>query len=275
MILSFKENVVIITGASSGIGRELAFQLAKQGANLVLASRNEQRLNEVAEKCFSLGGKAIVVAADVAKEQECKVIIDKTIAQYGRIDTLINNAGFGGRGQFIEQANLDNFHKIMDVNYWGAVYCTRYALPHILRTKGRIVGVSSLLGKFAMAGNTAYSSSKFAMAGFFDALRLELRKTGVSVTMIYPGYVITEFAENMVQVDGTRVGEKGKKFYFEKLMKSDQCARIIIKAMACRRRQVVMTFYGVLATWLNLIVPSLLDPILCWFSRWNKSRLEL
>jgi len=273
--MSFKENVVIITGASSGIGRDLALQLAKQGAYLVLASRNEPRLNEVAEKCSNLGGRAIVVAADVSKEAECKVIIDKTIAEYGRIDTLINNAGFGGRGQFIEQTNLDNFHKIMDVNYWGAVYCTRYALPHILKTKGRIVGVSSLLGKFSMAGNTAYSSSKFAMAGFFDALRLELRKTGVNVTMIYPGYVITEFAENMVQPDGTRVGERGKKFYFEKLMKPAQCAKIIIKAMACRRRQVVMTPYGVFATWLNLLAPSLLDPMLCWFSRWNKNRLEL
>ncbi|MFH1361704.1 MAG: SDR family oxidoreductase, partial [bacterium] len=167
--MSFKENVVIITGASSGIGREMAYQLASLGANLVLAARNEARLNEIAQKCQSLGSKTLVVKTDVADEAQCKNLIDKTVSSFGRIDTLINNAGFGIRGKFEEQPSLDNFHKVMDVNYWGAVYCTRFALPHILKTRGRIVGVSSLLGKFAMAGNTAYSSSKFAMAGFFDA----------------------------------------------------------------------------------------------------------
>ncbi|PIS28841.1 short chain dehydrogenase [Candidatus Saganbacteria bacterium CG08_land_8_20_14_0_20_45_16] len=271
--MSFKENVVIVTGASSGIGHELALQLARQGAFLSLAARNEERLNKIAESCKSLGARVLVVKTDVADEAQCKNLIDKTLAEYSRIDTLINNAGFGIRGQFSQQPNLENFHKVMDVNYWGAVYCTRYALPHILQTKGRIVGISSLLGKLAMAGNSAYSSSKFALVGFFDSLRLELRKTGVTVTTIYPGYVVTEFAENMIQLDGTRVGERGRKFYLGWIMKADRCASLIIQVVDKRKRYLIMTFYGVLGTWLSFFSPRLLDAITCWVSWWNKKRV--
>ncbi|OGC14865.1 short chain dehydrogenase [candidate division WOR-1 bacterium RIFOXYC2_FULL_37_10] len=258
----FKNKVIIITGASSGIGKELALQLASQGALLVLASRKEELLSPITNQCHELGGKAIAIKTDVACEDQCKNLIDKTIEAFGKIDILINNAGFGIRGNLEEQKDLKLFKYLMDVNYYGAVYCTRFSLPYLKKTKGQIIGVSSILGKIATKGNTAYSSSKFAMVGFFDALRLELKEFGIDVTMIYPGMVITGFVNRMLQPDGSLIGKDGDKFYSKDMMSTQKCAQIIINAIRKRKRQVIMTWYGVLGVWLNLIAPSLLDFIL-------------
>lgn len=258
---NFENNVVIITGASSGIGEELALQLAAYGAWLVLASRNVERLERLVSICRDRGGKALVVATDVANEDQCRNMIEKAVTEYGRIDTLIANAGYGIGGLFQDHDNLESFKSVMDVNLMGSVYCAFHALPHIKRTKGRIVGVSSILGKVAVWGHPSYSASKFAMAGFFDNLRNELAGTGVSVTMIYPGMTATNFAGNVVQADGTTLGEDGRKIYDDKTMTTSTCARHIIKAMAKRKREIILTGLGRFAVIVNKFFPGLLDRI--------------
>lgn len=271
--LKFENKVIIITGSSSGIGKELALQLAEQGAFLALASRKNELLQEVIKQCEKLGGKAIAVKTDVACEDQCRDLVEKTIETFGKIDILINNAGFGIKGNFEDQKDLKLFRYLMDVNYYGGVYCTKYSIPYLKITKGQIVGISSVLGKLAIGGSAAYSSSKFAMAGFFDALRLELKESGIGITMIYPGMVVTGFTERMIKLDGTLLGPDGKKVYTDKMMSTQKCAQIIIKAIQKRKRQVIMTWYGVLGTWLNLVAPQLLDFLLLLVSKTHIKRI--
>jgi short-subunit dehydrogenase len=269
----FKENAVIITGASSGIGKELAFLLASEGALVALAARNTVRLEEIASKCTELGGKALVVTTDVSDEGQCRNLIDTTVAEFGRIDTLINNAGYGLRGRLDEMPNLERFKGVIDTNLLGSVYCTYYALPHIKRTKGRIVAISSVSGKIGTPENTAYCASKFAMGGFFDSLRLELKEDGVSVTVVYPGFVVTEFAERIMKPDGTLVGEDGKKVYTRYTMTAKTCARIIRDAAANRRRSLVLTPEGRFGVWLNNHLPGIADRIIISHFRARKKKL--
>jgi len=252
-----KDNVIIITGASSGIGKELAFQLAKQKTLLALASRDIKRLNEVAEECKSLGTKVISVQTDVADKDQCKNLIEKTLSEFGRIDTLINNAGISMSAKFEEIKDLDVFRKIMDVNYLGSVYCTYYALPYLKKSKGRIVGISSLTGLVGVPTRTGYAASKHAMRGFYDSLRIELMNTGVSVTMIYPGFVTSEVRERALGIDGNPVGKSH--LDESKIMSTEECARQIINAAAKRKRELVMTPKGKLGLWIKLIAPKLID----------------
>ena len=270
----FFDNVVIITGASSGIGRELAHQLAAEGARLALASRNAARLEEVAVECRELGGTAMAVPTDIGDETRCKSLIDATVAEYGRIDTLINNAGYGMQGKLEDLPDLNGFRALINANLLGSVYCTYYALPHIMRTKGRIVAVSSVSGKIGSPGNTAYCASKFGMAGFFDSLRLEMKQHDVSVTVIYPGFVVTEFAERVVKPDGTPVGEAGRKMYTKYMMSAKTCASIIIGATAERRRSAVLSFEGKIGVWMNNNFPGIVDSIIFSFFKARKKRLE-
>jgi short-subunit dehydrogenase len=257
----FKENVVIITGASSGIGRELAHQLADQGAWLALAARNAERLTEVAARCRGRGGKAITVATDVGQRAQCQSLIEQTVHEYGRIDTLINNAGISMWARFDETEDLSFFESIMQVNYLGSMYCTYYALPYLKQSKGRIVGISSLAGKGGVPTRSGYAASKHAMAGFFDTLRIELAVDGVSVTMIYPGFVATEVRERAFGGDGKPIGKSPVRE--SQVMTVETCARLILAAAAKRKRELVMTLRGKAGMWLRLIVPGLVDCITC------------
>jgi len=257
MTAPFRDNVVIITGASVGIGREMALQLADQGAWLALAARSAPQLEEVAEECRQRGGRAMVVGTDVADEQQCKALIDATLAEYGRLDTLINNAGITLTARFDEMRTLEPFDTVMRVNYLGSVYCTHYALPHLKEAKGRIVGVASLTGKFGVPERTGYAASKHAMAGFFDSLRIELAGSGVTVTMVYPSYVATGVRRQGLGADGKPTDND--RTNPDRIMQVDTCARLVIKAAAARRRQLVMTAKGKFGQWLRLIAPGLVD----------------
>ena len=254
---ALKDNVTIITGASTGIGEELAYQLAQQGAQLVLSARRLAELNRVAEKARSFGGKVITVSADVAKSEECKKIIDAAITEFGRIDTLINNAGMTMWAKFADIKDISMLERIMQVNYMGAVYCTHYALPHLVASKGRLVGVASLTGLVGVPTRTGYAASKHAMRGFFDSLRIELVDDGVSVTMIYPGFVATGIRENATGADGkpARIDPVNK----DDAMSAEECADIIVRALETRKREVVMTMKGKLGQWLKLIAPGVID----------------
>ncbi len=257
--MDFRENVVIITGASSGIGKALALLLAGRGAFLSLAARNEERLDKVAQLCRQQGGKAIAVPTDVSDEAACKTLVEKTVAAYGRIDTLVNNAGISMWVPFTQIEDLSMFERIMRVNYLGSVYCTYYALPYLQKTGGRLVAVSSLTGKTGVPTRTAYAASKHAMAGFFDSLRVELMDSKVSVTVIYPGFVATEVRERALGADGRPLGKSH--LDESNVMSAEQCAQQIADAIAKRKRELVMTARARIGLWLKLIAPGMVDKI--------------
>jgi short-subunit dehydrogenase len=254
-----RENVVILTGASSGIGRAVALQLAGQGAWLSLAARDEGRLAEVAAECRQRGTRAIGVKTDVAVDGDCRNLIERTVGEYGRIDTLINNAGISMWTPFDQVQDLSILDNIMRVNYLGAVYCTHYALPHLKQTRGRIVAVSSLAGKNGVPTRSGYAASKHAMVGFFDSLRIELMETGVSVTVIYPGFVTSEIRERAYGADGRPLGKSPVRE--AEVMSAEECALIMVRAIARRKREEVMTLRGKLGLWLKLIAPGLVDKV--------------
>ena len=255
----FRENVIVITGASSGIGRQLALLLSEYGAWLALASRNKEKLNEVSELCLQRGGKVITIPTDVADQTMCQNLIESTVKEYGRIDTLINNAGLGMSSRFDELQDLTIFEKVFRVNFYGCVYCTYYALPYLKKTGGRVVGISSLRGRFPSAIADAYGPSKHAMAGFLDCLRIELAGSGVSVTTIFPGWVSTGISSRRLNADGSLAGNVLR--HEKNAMSVNKCAQKIIKAVANRKREVVMTMQGKFGLWVRLLLPGLVDQI--------------
>jgi short-subunit dehydrogenase len=255
---TFREKTVIVTGASSGIGKALTLQLADEGAWLALAAREVQRLDAMVLECQQRGGKAIAIPTDVADESQCCTLIQRTQETYGRIDMLVNNAGMAVVSKLEDLPDLHQFKQVMDVNFYGMVYCTYYALPYIKEAGGRIVNVSSLGGVMAIPFNTSYIASKFAVNGFSDSLRMELTQAGVSVTVICPYWVVTEFHERYLDKNGKPKGPAGRAIYTNKTMTSNRCAQIILKAARRRKREVLMG-PGRMVVWLKLIAPNLAD----------------
>ncbi len=255
---AFRDQTVIITGASAGIGRSLALLLAAQGANVAIAARRADRLEQLAEECQRAGGRVLAVPTDVADEAQCKELVEKTVAAFGGVDMLINNAGLAASALFGDFPDLCLFRHTVDVNFYGAVYCTYYALPYLKERRGRIVAVSSLGGKVTIPYNTPYCASKFAMHGFIESLRTELVPNGVSCTVVCPWWVATEFHEAQLDKNGVPRGRLGRAYYTRRTMTSEQCAQIVLQAALKRRREVLMG-PGTLAVWLRLLAPGLLD----------------
>jgi short-subunit dehydrogenase len=256
--------VVVITGASDGIGAEMARQLAaKEGAAngpgiaLVLAARNAAMLEAVAGECAALGARTLAVPTDVSMQDQCRRLVDAAVAQFGRIDVLVNNAGRSAHALFEEVEDLGWYEELMRVNLWGSVWCTHAALPHLLAARGSIVAVSSLAGLIGVPGRTAYGATKFAMTGFFEALRAELKGAGVSVTTAYPGVVATRIRYRGFNAAGQPLGMSGLKE--DGAMPVEQCAGLIIEGMNRRRREIVMTSKGMLGRFLKLIAPGLVE----------------
>ena len=256
----FSEKVIIITGASYGIGRQLALQFAGQGAWLALAARNAERLEEVSKECQQRGGRAIVIPTDIADQSQCKKLIESTVGNYGRIDTLINNAGFAVASRFDALHDLNLFEQVIRVNFLGSVYCTYYALPYLKETRGRLVGISSLRGKFPSATADGYGASKHAMAEFFESLRIELVHSGVSVTLIYPNWVSSGITSRAVRSDGSQTGEIS--IHEKGAMSVETCSQLIVEAVTKRKREIIMTLEGKIGLWLQLIAPKIFDRII-------------
>ena len=255
---TFRDNAVILTGASSGIGRALALQLAAQGAWLALAARDVDRLAEVERQCRSLGGRAITIPTDVSDESQCRNLVDCAVKDFGRLDTLINNAGISMWARFDEMETLAPFEEMMRVNYLGAVYCTHYALPHLKRRGGRLVAVSSLAGRNGVPTRSGYAGSKHAMVGFFDSLRIELSGSGVSVTIVYPDFVTSEIRERAYGRDGRPLGKSPVRE--AEVMSAEECARLIVDAAGKRKRELLMG-RGPIGIWLKMLAPKLADNI--------------
>ena len=255
----FKNKSVIITGASSGIGKELALRLAGMGAKLTLAARNLSRLEDVVNQCRLLGCEANAVKADVSKKEDCNNIIDETVESFGGIDILVNNAGITMWAEFEKVTNLEALEKIMQVNFLGSMYMTHYALPELLKSKGQIVGVSSLTGKTGIPTRTVYAASKHAMAGFFDSLRIELKEKGVAVTMIYPGFVSTEVRERALNGDGIPLGKSPVQE--KQVMTVEECVRQMLPVIEKRKRELVMTTRAKVGLWLKMVAPEVTDNI--------------
>ena len=257
--MNLNSKVIIITGASSGIGKSLAIEFAKRGANLVLAARQFVTLCEIAqdiEKQYTI--KAIAVQCDVSIEDDCDHLIKQTLTTFGKIDVLVNNAGISMRALF-KDAGINVLKKVMDVNFWGTVYCTKYALPEILKTQGTIVGVSSIAGYKGLPGRTGYSASKFAMNGFLDVLRIENLHTGIHILTACPGFTASNIRNTALDKDGAQQGESTLEE--DKMMTSDEVAKIIADGVEKRARTLIMTSQGKLLVFLNKFLPRLVDKL--------------
>lgn len=257
--MSFAGQVVLITGASTGIGAELARQFAQTGARVVLAARDAQKLEAVATACRQSGAEALVVVTDVTDEAQCQRMVERSVQHFGRLDILVNNAGMSMSGLFEEITDLSIFEKLMRLNFLGSVWCTAFALPHLKQARGRVVAISSLTGLAGVPKRTAYAASKHAMAGFFDSLRVELDGSGVSVTVIYPGFVFSEINARAFSPDGTPFGDRAYKRRPGETMETAECCRLILGAVARRDRDLVMTWRGKIGRLLKLISPRLVD----------------
>ncbi|WP_332856210.1 SDR family oxidoreductase [Duganella sp. S19_KUP01_CR8] len=252
--------VIIITGSSDGIGAEMARQLARShggGVALVLAARNAAALEQVAADCAAAGAQTLVASTDVSVQAQCTALVAACVARFGRVDALINNAGRSAHALFEEVDNLAWYEELMKINLWGSVWCTHAALPYLKQSRGSIVAVSSLAGLVGVPGRTAYGASKFAMSGFFEALRAELKAAGVSVTIAYPGVVATQIRYRGYNAAGGALGSSSLKE--DKAMPVEECARLIVDGMQARRREVVMSAKGKLGRWMKLIAPGLVE----------------
>lgn len=252
-----RNKVVVITGASSGIGRALAIEFAGKGAKLSLGARRTELLEEL--KLELPQTEILISKTDVSEESDCRNLIENTVSHFGKIDVLINNAGISMRALF-EDLDLKVIRQLMDVNFYGTVYCSKYALPHLLKSKGSLVGVISIAGYVGLPGRTGYSASKFAIRGFLDTLRIENLKKGLHVLVAAPGFTASEVRKVALSNDGTQQGETPRDE--SKMMTAEECARHIVKAVEKRKRELILTFTeGKLTVFLGKFWPSLLDKL--------------
>ncbi len=251
-----KNKVLIITGASSGIGKGLVEEALHRGAMVVLAARNKDAMQEIVKD--SSPGKYLIVPTDVRIEADCRRLIQQTVEHFGRIDVLINNAGMSMRALFAD-VDLHVLEKLMQVNFWGAVYCTKHALPWLLKSKGSVTGVSSIAGYKGLPARSGYSASKFALQGFLECLRIENRKTGLHVLIACPGFTASNIRKTALGKDGSMQGESPRAEH--EMMPAEAVAKHIIDAIQKRKRTLVLTRQGKLTVLLNKFLPALTDKL--------------
>jgi len=248
-------STIIITGAASGIGAALAREYSKRAVNLVLADINFEQL-QILEKELD-NTNMLCVKTDIAKEEDCKNLIEASVAKFGTINVLINNAGISMRAMFGD-VKLSVMHELMNINFWGSVYCTKFALPYLLQSKGSVVGVVSIAGYIGLPGRTAYSASKFAMRGFLDTLRSEYQSKGLHVFVVAPSFVSSNIRKTARIADGSMQGKTP--INEEKAIPAKVVAKKIIKGIDERKRSQIIGFSeGKLPVFLSRIVPQFVD----------------
>ncbi len=253
-----KDKVVIITGGSSGIGKAMAYEFGRKGSKILITGRNQ---DELAVTVKALQDKGIVIhsfRADVSIAADNKMMVEEAIKVYGRIDILINNAGISMRAIF-RDVDTEVIKKVMDINFYGALYATKYCLPEIIKNRGSVVGISSIAGFRGLPGRTGYSASKFALNGFLESLRTELLHTGVHVLTACPGFTASNIRKRSLKEDGSPQGESPREE--EKMMTAEECALHIYQATLKRKRTLVLTLQGKLIVLLNKWFPSLADKV--------------
>ena len=253
----FVDKVVVLTGASEGIGRALALRLARENARLVLSARNSARLDALADECRAAGAEAAAVPADASSRADCEALADAAVARFGRIDVLVLNAGSTMWSRLDQLEDVELIERLMRVNFLGAAWLARRALPALKASRGRIVAVASVAGLVGLPTRTGYAASKHAMIGFFDSLRIELAGDGVSVTVIAPDFVRSEIHKRAIGPDGKPLGSSP--LANANIMSADACARIIRDAALARRRLVLTSARGRALRWLKLLAPGLVD----------------
>jgi short-subunit dehydrogenase len=252
-----KGAVVVITGASSGIGLALAHKYAQHGASLALCARNANNLNAIAEQIRKQYGiQVLAVPTDVSNEAACVAFIQKTISEFKTIDVLICNAGVSMRAPVLE-VKTEVLKAVMDSNFWGAVYCIKAALPYVLKSKGSIVGVSSIAGFRGLPERSGYSASKFALQGFLESLRTELYKTGVHVLTACPGFTATNIRFTALMADGSKQGDSPRQE--SEMDSAESVADAIFHAIESRKRTLILTRIGKLTVLLNKLLPAWMD----------------
>jgi len=250
---------LILTGASEGIGRALALELAARGARVALAARDRERLETLAQECRARGGEALAIPTDVTNQQDLEWLVNESVKTFGGLDAVVHNAGITMWSRFDALADFSIFERLMEVNYLAPVRLTALALPHLKGSRGLIVAVASLAGLTGVPERSGYAASKHAMVGFFDSLRIELAGSGVDVSVIAPDFVVSEIHKRAIGPDGEPLG--ASPMMQSKIMTAEECATRIVRAMEKRQRLLLMSARGKFGRWLKLIAPSLIDRI--------------
>ncbi len=253
-----KDKVMVITGASSGIGRALAREALGRGMRVGMAARRLQEMQEWIGQVGAGAEQALAIETDVTRETDCRALIDQCARHFGRLDVMVNNAGLSMRALF-HDTDIQVLEKLMQVNFWGSVYCTKYALPWLLKSKGSVVGVSSVAGFKGLPGRTGYSASKFALQGFLEALRTENRPHGLHVLVACPGFTASNIRQTALGPDGRQQGESPRAE--ERMMTAETVAVRLLDAIEKRKRFLVLTTQGKMTWWLNKIFPSWVDAL--------------
>lgn len=251
-----KDKVVVITGGSSGIGKALAQHFGSKGSKIVITGRKKEELDLAVQQLEDMGIDCLSHQGDVSRDEDNKQLVESVINKYGKIDVLINNAGISMRALF-QETDLDVIRKVMEINFFGAVNATHYCLPHILKSKGSIIGISSIAGYRGLPGRTGYSASKFALNGFLESLRTELLKTGVHVLTACPGFTASNIRKRSLTKDGAAQGDSPRAE--EKMMTAEECARHIYQATVSRKKTLVLTSQGKLTVFLNKWASGMMD----------------
>jgi short-subunit dehydrogenase len=252
----FTNKVVIITGGTSGIGKALATAFAVNHANVVITGRQIHKLHQTVNEIKHLGFEVTPFQGDVSKFSDCEAMAQLALDKFGTIDVLVNNAGISMRAIF-EELNLEVIKQLMDINFYGTVYATKVCLPHLLKSKGSVVGISSIAGYRGLPGRTGYSASKFAMNGFLEALRTETMSQGLHVLMVAPGFTASNIRRNALVADGSAQGETPRAE--EKMMPAEAVADLVLKAIIKRKRDLFCSAQGRMTKMLNCLWPSFMD----------------
>jgi len=255
----FNSKVIIVTGASSGIGKALALYFSSMGAKIVLAARNINPLKAVHKEIRQNGGESLIITTDVSKHHDCYYLIDKTLEVYGAIDILINNAGISMRASFLD-VQVSVLEKLMNTNFWGAVYCTKYALPHLLESKGSLVAISSICGITPLPWRTGYAASKHALDGFMDTIRVEHLHSKLHVLTVHAGFTKSNIRNTALNYCGVEQKESPRNE--NKMMTSKAVAEAVGKAIRNQKRDIILTRNGKLISWLYKRAPSVADKII-------------
>lgn len=257
---------VIITGASSGIGRALAIEFYHQGYAVALGARSMDKLKALAEELGGGDDRILCLKTDVTNPSDCKILVDACIHRFGRLDVLINNAGISMRAIFSE-VELNVLEKLMKVNFWGAVYCTKYAIDELIKNQGSVVGVSSIAGYVGLPARTGYSASKFAMHGFLESLRTENLNKGLHVLIACPGFTASNIRNTALTASGGAQGESPRAE--EKMMTAEEVAGHIYRAVEKRKQKLVLTSEGKMAVFFSKFLPKVIQKAV-----FNKMRKE-